>query len=273
MLNVGIFHKFAKLIGGNMRKITFVLFIVMVSTCVAFAQETHSRKFLLTGASFASPNNGWFEIGCELAGAVPVNRAVGGEAIADAANRMIRGTLYSPQELEEMDALVIMQVHDFDVFDESQLKVNYVDYATPFDRSNYAAAFDYVIKRFLTDCYNLKFDEDSRYYNTKAGKPAVVVLCTHWHDSRETYNTSVRKLGAKWGFPIVEFDENIGFSKNSTHPVTSEQVSMLFANDKELSGGIAFGWHPENGKDKYIQQRMGAIFAEAMRKIFPVDGK
>ena len=27
--------------------------------------------------------NGWFEIGCELIDATPINRAVGGEAIAD----------------------------------------------------------------------------------------------------------------------------------------------------------------------------------------------
>ncbi|HBK94819.1 MAG TPA: DUF5040 domain-containing protein, partial [Porphyromonadaceae bacterium] len=74
----------------------------------------------------------------------PLNRAIGGEAIADAANRIIDGTLYTIEELEHIDALVIMQVHDRDVFDESQLKPNYTEYPVPFDRSNYAAAFDYV---------------------------------------------------------------------------------------------------------------------------------
>ncbi len=46
------------------------------------------------------------------------------------------------------------------------------------------------------------------------GKPASIVLCTHWHDSRPIFNTSVRKLAEKWGFPVVEFDRYIGFSKN-----------------------------------------------------------
>ena len=69
---------------------------------------------------------------------------------------------------------------------------------------------------------------------------------------------------------MVEFDKYIGFSKNAVHPVTGEQISLLFADDKQEIGGEAFGWHPENGKDKYIQQRMGAIFADTMRKIFPV---
>lgn len=250
-----------------------LLFLVIAFATLSFTQnksDSSQYTFLLTGASFASPNNGWFEVGCELVGATPLNRAIGGEAIANTANRMIDGTLYSPEEFEKIDALVIMQVHDQNVFDESQLKSNYTDYKTPFDRSNYAAAFDYVIKRYLTECYNLKFNEKSAYYNTKYGKPAVIVLCTDWHDGRVTYNTSVRKLADKWGFLVVEFDKYIGFSKNAVHPVTGEQTSLLFTGDKQEIDGVTFGWHPENGKDKYIQRRMGAIFANTMRKIFPV---
>lgn len=255
-----------------MRKTILFSYVFLFISVLAFGQNSDSNPytFLLTGASFASPNNGWFEIGCELNHATPVNRAVGGEAIAHTANRMIDGFLYTPSELEDIDAFVIMHVHDYDVFDESQLKPKYTDYETPFDRSNYAAAFDYVIKRYLTDCYNLKFDEKSKYYNSKSGKPAVIVLCTHWHDSRDIYNNSVRKLAQKWGFPVVEFDKLIGFSKNSPHPVTGEQISLLYTNDKQESNGVSYGWHPENGKDKYIQQRMGAIFADVMQKIFPI---
>lgn len=253
---------------------TFVILLVIFAAILP-AQEVIEEKenrytFLLTGASFASPNNGWFELGCGLIGAIPVNRAVGGEAIADAANRMAEGTLYSREELEEIDALVIMQVHDRDVFGSSPLKEEYTDYMIPFDRNNYAAAFDYVIKRYLTECYNLKFDENSKYYNTLMGKPAVIVLCTDWHDGRVTYNTSVRKLAEKWGFPVVEFDKYIGFSKNSVHPVTKQQTSLVFTGDNHQQiAGEKFGWHPEGGQDKYIQRRMGAIFADTMRKIFP----
>ena len=71
-----------------------------------------------------------------------------------------------------------MHVHDEDVASENGLKENYKDYRTPFDRSNYAAAYDYVIKHYITDCYNLKFDKKSKYYNTPSGKPAIIVLCT-----------------------------------------------------------------------------------------------
>lgn len=248
---------------------TLLFFSLLFFITLAQVDETLQKPtFLLTGASFASPNNGWFELGCEELGATPINRAIGGEAIADAANRMINGTLYSQEELENIDALVIMQVHEKDVFDESELKRDYNDYQTPFNRDNYAAAFDYVIKRYQAECYNLKFNEKSKYYNTRHGKPAVIVLSTHWHDLRIVYNTSVRKLGHKWGFPIVEFDKYIGFSKNALHPVTGEQISRIYAVDTQVSNEEIYGWHPENGKDKYIQQRMAAIFADTMRKIF-----
>ena len=253
-----------------MKRFQFIVLFSILFT-ISFAQldlEQPKPTFLLTGASFASPNNGWFELGCESIGATPINRAIGGESIASTANRMIEGTLYSPEEFEDMAALVIMQVHEQDVFDESQLKTDYMDYETPFAYDSYATAYDYVIKRYLTECYNLKFDEGSKYYNSLSGKPAVILLCTHWHDARVVYNASVRKLADKWGFPVVEFDKYIGFSKDATHPVTGEQISRLFTNDKQETGGKTYGWHPVNGQDKYIQQRMAAIFADTMKRIF-----
>ena len=248
----------------------FILMIVFAALLPAQEKNENQYTFLLTGASFASSPNGWFEVGCDLVGATPLNRAKGGEAIADAANRMDAGTLYSKEELENIDALVIMQVHNRDVFDESQLKPRYGDYTLPFDRTKYAAGFDYVIKRYLTECYNLKFDETSKYYNSRSGKPAVIVLCTDWHDARVLYNTTIRQLADKWGFPVVEFDKYIGFSKNALHPVTGEPVSRIFSRDKQEIEGETYGWHPEPGKDKYIQRRLGAIFADTMQKIFPV---
>lgn len=225
---------------------------------------------LLTGASFASPENGWFELGCERLDAVCLNRAVGGEAIANTANKMADGKLYSWEELENIDALVIMHVHDKDVFDESGLKEEYLDYPIPFDRSNYAAAYDYVIKRYITECYNLQFNEHSKYYGNKKGKPVNIVLCTHWHDGRALLNSSIRKLAAKWGFQLVEFDKQIGFSKDVLHPVTKKQHSLIYAQDSQVTNGVTYGWHPQRGKDKYIQQRMASIFIDVMEKVLPL---
>lgn len=246
-------------------------FFVFSSNKITAQQYQTGKKysFFLTGASFAVPVNGWFELGCEKLNAYAVNKAIGGTAIADVANKMSKNELYTKKELEEMDALIIMHVVNRDVFDETELKTDYVDYTTPFDRSNYAAAFDYVIKRYLTECYQLKFDKASSYYNSPNGKPAVVILCTDWHDARTVYNTTVRKLAAKWGFPLIEFDRLIGFSDNISHPVTGERMSTLYSFDRKTIEGVEYGWHPNRGKDKYIQKRMSAIFADTMRKIFP----
>lgn len=251
--------------------ITLLLSFISAQAITAQMQSSKDKyTILLTGASFASPQNGWFEIGCRKLGATPINRAVGGEAIANTANRMEDGTLYSPEELEIIDALVIMQVHNKDVYEELQLKDSYTDYELPFDRSNYAAAYDYVIKRYITECYELRNNPKSRYYNTPYGKPAVIVLCTHWHDCRTVYNESVRKLAQKWGLPLIEFDKYISFSKNMLHPVTQEPFSTLYSTDTQETEGVVYGHHPIRGEQSYIQQRMAAIFVDTMMKILPI---
>lgn len=251
----------------------FLAFAAIMCIMPLWGQENnHPGKYtlLLSGASFASPDNGWFELGCESLDAIPINRAIGGEAIANTANKMADSTLYSLEELDQVDAFIIMHVHDKDVFDEIQLKEKYTDYSTPFDRSNYAAAYDYVIKRYITDCYNQQFNKDSKYYGNKYGKPVNIIFCTHWHDARTIYNSSIRKLALKWGFPLIEFDKYIGFSKNTLHPVTGNQFSLIYAKDTQETDGILYGWHPQRGKEQFIQQKMAAIFVDVMRKVLPV---
>lgn len=250
-------------------KLLLIVFVLFFLQSLHAQERGYNYRLLLTGASFAVPDNGWFELGCEKLNAKPINKAVSGEAISHTANKMGDGTFYSMEELEEIDAFVIMHVHDKDVFDQSQLKDNYQDYKLPFDRSNYAAAYDYVLKRYTSECYNLKFNKKSKYYNTPSGKPAVVILCTHWHDMRIIYNSSVRKLSQKWGLPLIEFDKNIGFSMYQKHPVTGQQYSLIFSRDKETVNGEEFGWHPLIGKNEYIQQRMATIFVDLMDRVLP----
>ncbi len=255
-----------------MKKIFFLCVCLLFSLNEVFAmdRDSVSYRILITGASFASYQNTWFEMGCRQLNAQPINRAVGGESIANSANRMIEGTLYTPEELENMDVFVIMQVHNKDVFDESELKQNYKDYPTPITRDNYAVAYDYVIKRYITECYELKNNPRSKYYRMPMGKPVVIVLCTDWHDAREIYNTSIRKLAVKWGFPLVEFDKNIGFSDFTPNPATREPASLLYSSDNQDINGEKYGWHPIRGEQSYIQQRMAAIFVDLMKKILPV---
>lgn len=249
-----------------MKKILVLVMSVFFSLAVC-GQNTEAYTLLLTGASFAEPNNRWFEMGCRSLGVRAINKAVSGESIADTANKMAEGTLYSFEEFDEMDALVIMHVHEKDVFNEDRLKEDYKDYRLPFDTSDYASCYDYVIKRYISDCYNLKDDIRSKYYGTKFGKPAVIVLCTHWNDSRKIFNSSVRKLAEKWGLPVVEFDKYIGFSSNHKHPVTGDSYSLIFTGDKQIMHDRAQGWHPQHGENSFLQRRMAAIFADTMRKL------
>ncbi len=254
--------------------ISFLLFLVsFLIPYLSYGQELTEKPYtlLLSGASFAANVNGWFELSCEELNIEGINRAKGGTAIADLANQMAHDSLYSAKELEEIDALVLMHAVDQDVFDETELREKYTYYEIPFDRSNYAMAFDYVIKRHQTACYNLKFNKESKYYGKKHGKPALIILCTDWHDGRTKYNSSIRKLAEKWGFPLVEFDKHIGFSKNAPHPVTGRQTSLLYAKDTQTINGETFGWHPLRGHDEYIQQRMSVIFVDAMRSILSLN--
>lgn len=248
------------------KRITLFTFICLLALA-GIAQNKDTYTILLSGASFAESNNKWFEMGCRALHAIPINRAVSAESIAHTANKMLDGTLYTPEEFDNIDVFVLMQVHEKDVYNEANLKENYKDYKTPFDASDYAICYDYVIKRYISDCYNQKFNPKSRYYNTPYGKPASIVLCTHWHDSRPIFNTSVRKLAEKWGFPVVEFDRYIGFSKNQKHPVTGKQYSLIYTGDSQETHGEVFGWHPPHGEHSFIQQRMAAIFADTLRKI------
>lgn len=245
-----------------------ILMVFLLFSLVINGQTANSYTFLLTGASFAEPNNKWFELSCKSLGVNAINKAVGGESIADTANKMAAGTLYSSDEFEKMDVLVIMHVHEKDVFNEDRLKENYEDYTLPFDNTDYASCFDYVIKRYISECYHAKDNPRSRFYGTKSGKPAVIVFCTHWNDSRKIYNTSIRRLSEKWGIPVVEFDKYIGFSSNHKHPVTGDSFSLIFTDDNQVVHDRMQGWHPRHGENSYIQRRMAAIFADTMRKIF-----
>ncbi len=228
-------------------------------------------KIMLAGASFAYTGNGWFEIGCKKLGAGAVNKALGsGGSVVTLANAMAEGSFYTPEELDEADAFVIMHVHDRDVYSGKGLKEDLSEYRPPFGKDDYAEAYDYVIKKYITDCFRQKDNPASKYYRLPHGKPVSIVLCTHWHDSREIYNRTVRQLAQKWGLPLIEFDKYIGFGKEQVHPVTKEQHSLIYAVDTQDSGGVRYGWHPIRGENSYIQQRMAAVFTDTMTRILPL---
>jgi hypothetical protein len=226
----------------------------------------YKYSFLLTGASFGVPENGWFELSCKAFEAEAINKAVSGEAIFHTANRMATNTFYTKAELERTDVFVIMHVHNQNVANTTWLKDNYLDYTMP--TSNYEVAYDYVIKKYKDDCYKLKDDPTSKYYGTQNGKPAVIILCTHWHDSRTTYNSAIRILAQKWNLPIVEWDTFIGFTKNVLE--NGQQPSLQYAKDTEVINGVTYAWHPLRGQEQYIQKKISEVFNAAMEQIVGV---
>ena len=60
-----------------MKKLLTLLLALPLAWGHAAAQENAKYTILLTGASFASPQNGWFEIGCRQLDARALNRAIG----------------------------------------------------------------------------------------------------------------------------------------------------------------------------------------------------
>lgn len=233
---------------------------------LATQAQNYDHHFLLAGASFAVPENGWFELVCDAFNAEPLNKAVGGDAIKHTASDMFLDRFYTTEELDRIDAFIIMHVHNQDVASTNGIKENYEEY-TYDEIQQYNTAYDYVIKRYKADCYNLKFNPESRYYQTENGKPATIILCTHWHDSRITYNQSIRTLAERWQLPLIEWDENIGFTRKVVD-ADGRQPSIKYAADTEKIYDITFGWHPMRGKEQYIQQKMASIAMEKLTELF-----
>ena len=220
------------------------------------------------GASFlADKNEVWLSTAMRELGLNHKSVAVGGQSIKDTAYRLCKGTEYKDEELEKMDVFLIDHVHNQDVFTLSRERsieeyeeiirnLNIDAYGKVSDYSiSYAEAFDYVIKKHMANCYNLKDNADSKWHGVKSGKPVQMLLCTHWHDARTTYNESVRKLCAKWGIALCEMDINIGFAKTGTHPVAvyngePAQISLFYAQDG--SKGYGLGALEDSDIDKQV---------------------
>ena len=125
--------------------------ILSLFALFSYAQE-YQYHFLLAGASFAVPENGWFELVCDAFNAEAMNKAVSGDAIKHTASDMFYDRFYTDEELERTDAFIIMHVHNQDVASTTGIKENYEDY-THADIQQYNTAYDYVIKRYKADCY------------------------------------------------------------------------------------------------------------------------
>ena len=204
-----------------MKKIFAILLALSLCGCSTSVSDENiiTDSLCIVGASFAYPENGWFEMACSFT------------------------------------TLVIMHTHNVNVCSN-------VGVHAPFTE-----AFDYVIKGYTALCQSLENNPKSKWYGTEGGKPVDIIVCTHWHDARRTYNSSVRKLDKKWDcVRLCKFDEQIGFTMYKPDPVTGKQISVYYAhpdkNGTEIMDGVEYGWHPRRGRNSEIQQRMADIFCK-----------
>ncbi|WP_313138397.1 DUF5040 domain-containing protein [Myroides sp.] len=249
------------------------------------------NKIIISGTSFSYSSNGWFELACDKLGIEGINKSYSGERINNFMNRINNETFFSQEILNTCDALIIMHTHNKDVtlqdtvingvkYTSSQLEeftsndydsLNWdkVNSTTGWDGtdSEFAAMWDYCLKKIQTIYYNEKDNPSSVYYNTKSGKPFNVVITTNWHDGRVVFNNSVRKLCLKWGIPLIQFDESIGFTRKTKHSVTREQHSLLYALDTEVIDGEKFAWHYVRGQEEHIPKRLSSIAISSFKVI------
>ena len=240
-----------------MKRMFVILFALLCCCCSTEEQQSQitTDSLCIVGASFAYPENCWFELACEQLGLKPINKAISGSNIKDTAQSMRENRLFTLEELDSFATFAIMHTHNYNVFDGVGVHTPYVE------------AYDYVIKQYSALCQALEFNPDSKWFGIAGGKPVDILICTPGHDARTNFNESVRKLDEKWeSVRLCKFDEQIGFTKDKPDPQTGVQISVYYAhpdqNATEIMGGIEYGWHPKRGRDSEIQQRMADIFCK-----------
>lgn len=144
----------------------------------------------------------------------------------------------------------------------------------------YAAGYDYLLKKYALDCYNLRLNPDSKYYGTKSGKPVVIVCTTQWHDGYVRFNEGIKKMAKRHGAIVCNVADNVGFSYLQTDPTNDDSIrwNALHCNNAAYGSGndtetipihgvmyTGMGWHPTRQWDCYIQMKRAQILAETMR--------
>lgn len=144
----------------------------------------------------------------------------------------------------------------------------------------YAAGYDYLLKKYALDCYNLRLNPDSKYYGTKSGKPVIIVCTTQWHDGYVRFNEGIKKVAKRHGAIVADVAGNIGFTYRQTDPENPDSIrwGALHCNNAAYGStndtetipihGVMYtgmGWHPTRKWDDYIQMKRAQILADAMR--------
>lgn len=222
--------------------------------------DNKTNSSLMVGASFAFDGNVWYKESYDYLGGIGINKAVSGHSINDIAVLIRDNKLYNISDLDSFNHLVIYLTHNVDVFG-GEIRDTLSDYESNWESISNSGFWDYILKKYYSDCRALQNNAESTYYNVPYGKPVSIVVFTHWHDGRVIFNDSIRKLRDKWGFNLIELDRKIGFSKEQLNPVSKDQISKMYAVDLEQIGNSVYGWHPlREGEVLYVQDRTRDVF-------------
>ena len=144
----------------------------------------------------------------------------------------------------------------------------------------YSAGYDYLLKKYAKDCYDLRLNPNSKWYGTKSGKPVIIVCTTQWHDGYVRFNESIDRLCKKHGAILCDVAGNIGFSYRQTDPENPDSIrwSALYCNNTAIGSGndtetipingvnyTNMGWHPTRDWGCYIQMKRANILTETLK--------
>lgn len=213
------------------------------------------------GASLMYPGNGWVEKACQQLDIRCLNKAVSSKMTDYFAQQLWNNTYATEEELKQIDILLIQFANCGDICGQDSAMLltadDYTRHYTTFSENlfseySHAQRMDYILKKWQQIC-------------EQHNKPMQVILVSHWHDGRVTYNKSVRKLAQRWNADVCELDTYIGFTKNQPLP-DGRQPSILYAKDMEMINGVEFGWHPLRGEEgEYIQSVMAGILKNKLQ--------
>lgn len=146
----------------------------------------------------------------------------------------------------------------------------------------YSAGFDYLIKKYKQDCYDLKNNPLSKWYGSPFGKPTQIIICSYWHDGYVVYNESARELSNRLGATYCDIANNVGFTYKTTNPNDENSLrdSYLYCNNRLYSSsndsetipinGVNYtnmGWHATRDMLSDLTKIRGSILASTLEKL------
>lgn len=240
------------------------------------------QKILLTGASFASANNGWDKILQDITGIEVINKAVGGTRLNNyAVARLLNANSAQPHGslfmkdgkdiFDDIGAVIIMYTHNDDVLLGEEA---YKTRTTSWYKDNYVNSNGTAINKQDGEVIDPASAWDYFIKQLKEWNPDIqILICSHWLPSRTTYNESSRMLALRHNVAYCALDKKLGFTADEfVHTITgidgrteptedNYNRSVLHSQfvgvnalgnpigKTERIGGITWGWHPTTVND------------------------